>query len=344
MLALLSKEIGGPETLTIESVDDPRPGTGEIVIDVEACGVNYPDSLLIWDKYQIKAPRPFSPGSEVCGFISEVGAGVSEFAIGDRVIARCKWGGMAERVCVTTERCLRVPEGGAAEELATLLFTYATTFHALRHRAEIRKGETLLVLGAAGGVGTAAVELGKAFGARVIAACSSPDKENFARSRGADATVCYPEVMDRDGAKTFAYALKSASGSHGVDVVLDPVGGEYTEPALRAIARNGRFLIVGFPAGIAKVPMNLPLLKYCSIVGVDWRNFNINEPERSAQNSRAIIGLYERGELKPSVSAVYSLAEAKEAIKKIADREVLGKVAIRIAQRSSSTALEGLRR
>lgn len=331
MQALLSREIGGPDTLTVETVDDPRPGPGEIAIDVEACGVNFPDALLIWDKYQVKAPRPFSPGSEVCGFISGLGDGVNKFSVGQRVIARCGWGGMAERVCVTADRCLPAPENLPAEELATLQFTYATTFHALKDRAALQKGETLLVLGAAGGVGTAGVELGKAFGARVIAACSSLEKEKFATSRGADVTIGYPQTIDRDGAKAFSDAVKKAAGPKGVDVILDPVGGDYTEAALRSIARNGRLLIVGFPAGIAKIPMNLALLKYCSIVGVDWRNFNINEQARSIENSRTLIKMYERGELKPTVSAIYSLLDARTAIQQVADRKVLGKVAIRIA-------------
>ena len=331
MLALLSKEIGGPETLTLETVPDPIPGEGEVVIDVEACGVNFPDALLIWDKYQVKAPRPFSPGSEVCGLISAVGGGVEGLAVGQRVIARCSWGGMAQRVRVTADRCVCVPAGLPAEELATIMFTYATCYHALRDRAAIREGETLLVLGAAGGIGTAALELGKAFGARVIAACSNSAKAQFAMSRGADASIVYPPEMNREAAKTFSDAIKAAAGPKGVDMIVDPVGGEYTEAALRAIGRNGRLLIVGFPAGIAKIPMNLPLLKYCSIIGVDWRNFNINEPQRSASNIRIIVEMYEDGRLKPAVSAVFPLAEADKAIKRMADREVLGKVAVRVA-------------
>lgn len=342
MQALLSREIGGPEKLTVETVDDPRPGPGEVVINVEACGVNFPDALLIWDNYQIKAPRPFSPGSEVCGFINSLGAGVDSFSVGQRVIARCPWGGMAERVCVTVDRCLPVPENLPAEELATLQFAYGTTFHALKDRAALLKGETLLVLGASGGVGTAAVELGKAFGARVIAACSSSEKQEFATSRGADLTVSYPRVMDRDGAKEFSNSIKQAAGPRGVDVILDPVGGDYTEAALRSIGRNGRLLIVGFPAGIPKIPMNLPLLKYCTILGVDWRNFNINEPARSAENSRSLIEMYERGELKPTVSNVYPLSDAQTAIRQMADRAVLGKVAIRIAPIPKVNPREGV--
>ncbi|KIZ40755.1 MULTISPECIES: NADPH:quinone oxidoreductase family protein [Rhodopseudomonas] len=338
MKALLSREIGGPDSLTVETVDDPRAGPGEVVIDVEACGVNFPDALLIWDKYQIKAARPFSPGSEVCGFISSLGTGVQGFAVGQRVIARCAWGGMAERVRVTADRCLPVPDGLPAEELATLQFTYATTFHALQDRAALRKGETLLVLGAAGGVGTAAVELGKAFGARVIAACSSAEKQAFAASRGADVTVAYPRAMDREGAKAFSNSIKEAAGTQGVDVILDPVGGDYTEAALRSIGRNGRLLVVGFPAGIARIPMNLPLLKYCSIMGVDWRNFNINESARSAENSRTLIKMYQRGEIRPTISTIFPLGDAKTAIRQMADRAVLGKVAIRIASSPKASA------
>jgi NADPH2:quinone reductase len=328
MRALLSRTVGGPETLTVDHVDDPSPAADEVVIDVEACGVNFPDALLIMDKYQVLPPRPFSPGSEVCGFVSATGASVTSLKVGERVIARCPWGGMAEKLKVSAERCLRVPTELPAVELATLQFTYATAFHALYDRASLREGERLLVLGAAGGIGIAAVELGKAFGAKVFAAASSEEKLDFAQERGADETILYPAALDENGSKNFAAAIKSAAGPEGIDVVIDPVGGAYTEAALRAMGRNGRLLIVGFPAGIAKVPMNLPLLKSCAIVGVDWRSFNIHEPKRSANNSRRIIEMYEKGQIAPAVSQIFSLDQAAQAIRHISERSALGKLAI----------------
>jgi len=328
MRALLSRTVGGPETLTVDHVDDPLPAADEVVIDVEACGVNFPDALLIMDKYQVLPPRPFSPGSEVCGFVSATGASVTTLKVGERVIARCPWGGMAEKLKVSAERCLRVPTELPAVELATLQFTYATAFHALHDRASLREGERLLVLGAAGGIGIAAVELGKAFGAKVFAAASSEEKLEFARERGADETILYPAALDENGSKNFAAAIKSVAGPEGIDVVIDPVGGAYTEAALRAMGRNGRLLIVGFPAGIAKVPMNLPLLKSCAVVGVDWRSFNIHEPKRSANNSRRIIEMYEKGQIAPAVSQIFSLDQAAQAIRHISERSALGKLAI----------------
>ncbi|KJC48767.1 NADPH:quinone oxidoreductase [Bradyrhizobium sp. LTSP885] len=328
MRALLSRTVGGPETLTVDHVDDPSPAADEVVIDVEACGVNFPDALLIMDKYQVLPPRPFSPGSEVCGFVSATGASVTTLKVGERVIARCPWGGMAEKLKVSAERCLRVPTELPAVELATLQFTYATAFHALHDRAALREGERLLVLGAAGGIGIAAVELGKAFGAKVFAAASSKEKLDFAQERGADQAILYPAALDESGSKNFAAAIKSAAGPEGIDVVIDPVGGAYTEAALRAMGRNGRLLIVGFPAGIAKVPMNLPLLKSCAIVGVDWRSFNIHEPKRSANNSRRIIEMYEKGQIAPAVSQIFSLDQAAQAIRQISQRSALGKLAI----------------
>jgi NADPH:quinone reductase len=333
MKAVLSKIVGGPDTLTVEIVDDPLPEPDDVLIDVEACGVNYPDTLVIRDKYQILPPRPFSPGAEVCGYVSAVGANVTAFKIGERVIARCPWGGMAEKLKVSAERCLLVPNDLSAAGLATLQFTYGTVFHALRDRASLREGENLLVLGAAGGIGTAAVELGKAFGARVIAASSSNEKLTFARTCGADKTICYRSVVDEASSKQFAAAIKEAAGPSGIDVVLDPVGGPYTEPALRSLGRNGRLLIVGFTAGIAKIPMNLPLLKTCSIIGVDWRSFNINEPKRSSSNSRRIIEMYEKGQLAHTVSSIFTLERAAQALHLMSERAVLGKVAIQISEK-----------
>jgi NADPH:quinone reductase len=332
--ALLSRIAGGPETLALETIDDPLPGAGEVVIDIEACGVNYPDALVIRDKYQVRPPRPFSPGAEVCGRVSALGAGVAAFKIGERIVARCPFGGMAEKLKVRAERCLPAPSGLPAAGLATLQFTYGTAFHALHDRGLLREAETLLVLGAAGGVGTAAVELGKAIGAKVIAACSSNEKLAFARSHGADQTILYPAKLDEAASKRFAAAIKDIAGPAGVDLVLDPVGGPYTEPALRSLAKNGRLLIVGFTAGIAQVPMNLPLLKSCSIIGVDWGYFNLSEPERSAANARRIIDMYAHGKLAHDVSAVFRLENAAQAIHRMSERAVLGKVAIEMMRRA----------
>jgi NADPH2:quinone reductase len=329
MKALLSKAPGGPSTLVLEDLPDPTPGEGEVVLDVKAVGVNYPDVLIIEDKYQFKPARPFSPGGELSGVVSAVGPGVKSLKVGDRVIGSCGWGGMAEKVALAEGRCIPIPDAMPFDQAAAFIMTYGTSHYALKERAALKAGETLLVLGAAGGVGLAAVELGKAAGARVIAAVSSPDKADVARAHGADDTVVYPKgPFDKEGAKALADLFKQACGPNGADVIYDAVGGDYAEASLRAIGWEGRFLVIGFPAGIPKIPLNLTLLKSCQIVGVFWGAFVAREPKRNAQHVAELMALYEKGAIRPHVSATYPLAEGAQAIQHLADRKATGKVVV----------------
>lgn len=329
MKALLSKAPGGPSTLVLEDLPDPTPGEGEVVLDVKAVGVNYPDVLIIEDKYQFKPARPFSPGGELSGVVSAVGPGVKSLKVGDRVIGSCGWGGMAEKVALAEGRCIPIPDAMPFDQAAAFIMTYGTSHYALKERAALKAGETLLVLGAAGGVGLAAVELGKAAGARVIAAVSSPDKADVARAHGADDTVVYPKgPFDKEGAKALADLFKQACGPNGADVIYDAVGGDYAEASLRAIGWEGRFLVIGFPAGIPKIPLNLTLLKSCQIVGVFWGAFVAREPKRNAEHVAELMALYEKGAIRPHVSATYPLAEGAQAIQHLADRKATGKVVV----------------
>ncbi len=329
MKAILSKAPGGPETLVLEEVADPVPGAGEVVVDVKACGVNYPDSLIIQDLYQFKPERPFSPGGEVSGVVSAVGEGVTVLKTGDRVIGSVGWGGMAEKVKVEAARCIPIPDAMPFDHAAAFIMTYGTSYYGLKQRAHLKTGETLLVLGAAGGVGIAAVELGKVMGARVIAAVSSEEKLALAKAHGADDGVIYPSgPFDKEGEKALRDIFKSACGPNGADVIYDPVGGAYSEASLRAIAWEGRFLVIGFPAGIPKLPLNLTLLKSCQVVGVFWGAWLRRKPEENAENIRELLGFYAEGKIKPVVSETFSLARSGDAIDWLANRKALGKVVV----------------
>jgi NADPH2:quinone reductase len=329
MKALRSHEPGGPETLSVDEVEAPSPGTGELLVRVRACAINFPDTLIIEDKYQFKPPRPFAPGGEVAGEVLEVGEGVSGWAIGDRLIAVPGWGGLAEQIVVDARAAYRLPEGRSFEEGAALLLTYATSIHALYDRGKLASGQTLLVLGAAGGVGLAAIELGKARGARVIAAVSSEAKAAAAREAGADDTIVYPRgPFDKDGAKALAQLFKDAVGPDGAHVIYDPVGGDYAEAALRAIAWEGRYLVVGFPAGIPKLPLNLTLLKSCDVCGVFWGAFAARDPKANAAHVAELFRLWEAGAIAPKISATYPLERAGEAIAALGDRSAIGKLVV----------------
>jgi NADPH:quinone reductase-like Zn-dependent oxidoreductase len=326
MKALLSHEPGGPETLRVVEVAEPAPSAGELLVRVRACAMNFPDVLIIEDKYQLKPQRPFAPGGEIAGEVSSVGDGVSGWAAGDRLIAALGYGGLAEQVIVPADRAIPLPAERSFEEGSALLMTYATAIHALADRGGLRAGQTLLVLGAAGGVGIAAVEIGKALGARVIAAVSSEEKAAAARDAGADATMVYPTGVSDP--KVLSQLFKDAVGPGGTDVILDPVGGDYSEPALRSIAWEGRFLVVGFPAGIAKLPLNLTLLKSCDVCGVFWGAFAARDPKRNAAHVEQLFRWWEEGKIAPRISATYPLERAGHAIAALRERKAVGKLVV----------------
>jgi NADPH:quinone reductase len=329
MRALLSHEPGGPETLRLEVLPDPRPGPGELLIRVRAAAINFPDVLIIEDKYQLKPPRPFAPGGELAGEIEAVGEDVEGWKVGDRIIAVTGFGALAEKVVVPARSAFPLPEERNFEEGAALLLTYATSIHAVLDRGKLQAGQTMLVLGAAGGVGLAAVELGKAYEARVIAAVSSEEKAQAARDAGADEAVVYPHgPFDKDGQKALAQLFKDAVGPAGADVIFDPVGGDYSEAALRSVAWEGRFLVVGFPAGIAKLPLNLTLLKSCDVCGVFWGAFAARDPKANRAHVDTLFKLWRQGMISPRVSETYPLERAGEAIRAISERRVVGKLVV----------------
>jgi NADPH2:quinone reductase len=329
MKALLSHEPGGPETLRLTEIPDPVAGPGELLVRVRAAAINYPDVLIIEGKYQFKPPRPFAPGGEIAGEVEAVGEGVTDWKAGDRLIAVIGHGGLAEKVVIPAKAAIPLPAERSFSDGAALLLTYATSIHALYDRGRLEPGETLLVLGAAGGVGLAAVELGKARGARVIAAVSSEEKAAAARDAGADDAIIYPQgPFDRDGQKALSQLFKDAVGANGADVIYDPVGGDYAEPALRAIAWEGRYLVVGFPAGIPRLPLNLTLLKSCDVCGVFWGAFAARDPKANAAHVAELFRLWDRGKIGPRVSATYPLERGGEAIAAMAARQVIGKLVV----------------
>jgi NADPH:quinone reductase len=329
MKAILSHEPGGPETLRLTELPDPEPGPGQLLVRVKACAINYPDVLIIEDKYQFKPPRPFVPGGEIAGVVEALGDGVTGWSPGDRVIAMLGHGGLAEKVLVPAAMALPLPAERSFEEGSALILTYATSIHALLDRGRLQAGQTLLVLGAAGGVGLAAVELGKAFGARVVGAVSSEEKAEAVRAAGADHVLVYPQgPFDRDSSKALAQMFKEAVGGQGADVIYDPVGGDYAEPALRAIAWEGRYLVVGFPAGIPKLPLNLTLLKSCDVCGVFWGAFAARDPQANAAHVQTLFRLWSEGKIAPKVSRTWPLAQGGGAIAHMAARKAVGKLVV----------------
>jgi NADPH2:quinone reductase len=324
--ALLSREPGGPEKLRLEEVVEPVAGPGELLVRVRACAINFPDVLIIEDKYQLKPQRPFAPGGEIAGEVLAAGEGVNGWSTGDRLIAALGFGGLAEQVVVPADRAIPLPAERSFEQGSALLMTYATAIHALVDRGKLQASQTLLVLGAAGGVGIAAVEIGKVFGARVIAAVSSEEKAAAAREAGADAALVYSS--GESDPKALSQLFKDAVGPAGADVILDPVGGSYTEASLRSIAWEGRFLVVGFPAGIAKLPLNLTLLKSCDVCGVFWGAFAARDPRRNAEHVEQLFRWWGEGKIAPKISAAYPLERAGEAIAALRDRKAVGKLVV----------------
>jgi NADPH2:quinone reductase len=320
MRAILCKEYGPPESLVVEDVPTPAITDHQVLVEVKACGVNFPDLLIIENKYQFKPPLPFAPGGEISGVVKEVGAQVKHVKAGDRVLGTPGFGGFAEEVALDARNVVPIPDAMSFDEAAAFLFTYGTSHYALKDRAALKPGETLLVLGAAGGVGLAAVELGKAMGAKVIAAASSAEKIAVCREHGADEGIDYgrEDLKDR---------IKALTGGQGVDVIYDPVGGDFSEAAFRGIAWNGRFLVIGFAAGpIPKIPLNLVLLKGAQIVGVFWGSFTARDPEGHRANIAELMRWYTEGKLKPRISARYSFEQVAAALADLAGRRVKGKV------------------
>lgn len=322
MRTIVCKEFGPPEKLVLEEVADPTPGPGELVIEARASTVTFPDSLMIEDRYQFKAPLPFIPGGEAAGVVYELGEGVDGFKIGERVIGSTMLvGGFAEKVLVKASTTRRLPENLGFAESTGVLYAYGTGYYGLKFRGALQPGETLLILGAAGNVGLAAVELGKTMGATVIAAASSAEKLAVCSDRGADATIDYSK-------EDLKKRAKELTDGRGVDVIYDCIGGDYAEAALRAIAWNGRFLVIGFTAGIPKLPLNLTLLKSCQVIGVFYGAMVSREPETRAQIERDLDALAEQGRLNPYVSGRYSLEQAPQALRALMDRKVTGKVVV----------------
>jgi NADPH:quinone reductase len=322
MRAVVCHELTGPSALRLDEVDDLVAGPGQVLVQVEAAGVNFPDSLLTRGKYQFKPTPPFSPGGEASGVVRAVGAGVTAVAVGDRVAATVLYGAFAEQLLVPEVSVVRVPDEVTSATAAATLLTYGTTYHALVDRAALLTGETLLVLGAAGGVGLAAVELGKLLGARVIAAASSADKLAVCRAHGADDTIDY-------ASEDLKERVKQLTGGQGADVIYDPVGGSFAEPALRAIAWQGRYLVVGFAAGeIPRIPLNLTLLKGCQIVGVFWGQFAMRQPIDSRRNAERIMAWVAGGELRPRVDEILPFSRAAEALERLERRQVKGKLVL----------------
>jgi NADPH2:quinone reductase len=322
MKAVLCKEYGPAEKLVLEELPPVEPGRGQVVIEVKACGVNFPDTLIIEGKYQFKPEMPFVPGSDVAGIVKKVGEGVTRVKVGDHVLGVLGWGGFAEEVVADEKKLIPIPQKLDFVTVAGFALTYATSYYALKERARLGVGETLLVLGAAGGVGLAAVELGKVMGAKVIAAASRDEKLEVCRRYGADEVINYSTENLRE-------RLKVLTGGRGVDVVYDPVGGAYSEIALRGTAWDGRFLVIGFSNGeIPRIPLNLVLLKGCSIVGVFYGSFAERFPDQNMQLFQQLLTWIEDGTLKPLISERYPLERAGEAIKRIAQRAMIGKAVV----------------
>lgn len=331
MKALLSHAAGGPETLSLETVPDPVPGHGEVLVAVKACGINFLDTLVIRDLYQTKPSRPFAPGVEVSGTIAAIGQGVSSWSVGDRVIALPDFGGFAELVAVKQDRVFALPEAVSFARGAALSIAYGTAIYALKDRADLRAGETMIVLGASGGAGLAAVELGKALGLTVIGAVSSPEKAEAVRRAGAKDVVIYPRgSLDRDASRALASAFKAAAGGDGADIIYDCIGGDFAEPAIRSLAWGGRYLTIGFAAGIPSIPLNLTLLKSIDLRGVFYGAFTLRDPARNIELVGELIELAAAGKVAHDEPTAFPLSRGGEAIASLADRQSIGKVVVTI--------------
>ncbi|MFD2034361.1 NADPH:quinone oxidoreductase family protein [Belliella marina] len=324
MKAIICQQFGLPDSLIYTEIPEPLLGNQEVMIRVFACAVNFPDVLIIQNKYQFKPELPFSPGGEVSGIIEQVGSDVKNLKKGQRVLALCGWGGFAEKVKVGADRVFPIPDEMDYVTAASTLYTFGTAYHALKDRAQIKSGETLLVLGASGGVGLAAVVLGKVLGAKVIAAASTADKLEICQKHGAEQLINYEseDLKER---------IKALTDGKGVDVILDVVGGKYADPALRGMAWKGRYLVVGFAAGeIPKLPFNLALLKGCSVMGVFWGRFSTEEPQQNQQNINELVEMIQQGKISQHIHKIYPLQEAPQALQDMLDRKIIGKAIVEI--------------
>lgn len=325
----MSHEPGGPEQLKWTETETPEPGPGQIRIAVKAAGVNFPDTLIIRDLYQFKPPRPFAPGGEVAGVVEAVGDGVTQFSVGDRVMAGGVNGGFATHFVANANQANAIPDTMPFDEAAGFMLTYGTSYYALRDRGELKSGDALFILGAAGGVGAASIELGKAMGARVVGGVSSAEKAAFCKELGADETLIYPTgELDRAQQKALSTEIKTLCGGEGANVVYDAVGGDYAEPALRAMAWEGRYLVIGFPAGIPSIPLNLTLLKSVQIIGVFWGAFTMRSPDLNAQYVSELFSLYNEGKIKPRITATFPMEDAKKGLQLLEGRKATGKIVL----------------
>ena len=330
MKALICKAYGKADQLVVGEMPDPTAKEGEVVIEVHAASVNFPDVLMIQNKYQMTVAPPFSPGGEAAGKIIALGDNVNGLNIGDEVIASCGFGGIAQKLACAASRCQLVPKGMDMASAAAFLMTYGTSIHALKDRALLKEGDNLLVMGGAGGVGLAAIDIGKAMGARIIAATSSEEKNALCKEKGADETILYPTgTLSRDQQKAFSENIKALTNGQGADIVYDPIGGDYAEPALRATNWEGRYLVIGFAAGdIPRIPLNLALLKGCQIVGVFWGAFVMRNPEANQANLDLLVQWFGQGKIKPHISKTYPLAQSRQALIDMASRKVKGKIVV----------------
>ncbi|HXC54987.1 MAG TPA: NADPH:quinone oxidoreductase family protein [Rhizomicrobium sp.] len=327
---MLCTHYGPPEEMELRELPSPTPGKNQVLLTVKACGVNFPDVLMLADKYQFKPPLPFPPGGEVAGIVKALGEGVTNMKIGDRVAVSVGSGGFVEEILADARRCVPVPANVDMNVASAFIVTYGTSYHALKDRAKLKPGEHLVVLGAAGGVGLSAVELGVAMGAKVIAGASTQEKVDLAIKHGAAAGFVYPRLpLSRDQQKAISDKIKELTGGQGADVLYDPVGDQYAEPCLRAMNWEGRYLVIGFAAGeIPKIPLNLTLLKGCDVLGVFWGAFTGRNPKAANDSLREIMEMISQGKLHPDVSATFPLAEAGKSIRMLMDRKAMGKVVV----------------
>jgi NADPH2:quinone reductase len=330
MKALLCTHYGPPEEMELRDIPSPKPGKNQVLIGVKACGVNFPDVLMIQDKYQFRPTIPFAPGGEIAGLIKELGEGVENLKVGDRVCVSVGNAGFAEEALADARRCIKIPSSVDIAVASSFIVTYGTSYHALKDRAKLKSGETLVVLGAAGGVGLSAVEIGAAMGAKVIAGASTEEKVALAKKHGAVDGFVYPPLpLSRDQQKALSETIKSKTGGQGADVLYDPVGDQYAEPALRAMNWEGRYLVIGFAAGeIPRIPLNLTLLKGCDVLGVFWGASTARDPKRAQASLEELMKWIADGKVHPHVSAKFPLAEGGKAIRMLMDRKAQGKVVV----------------